>query len=229
MGTHDDLNANSLAQTGPFFENFVLPSAGESGGVPSGTESFYSVDYGNVHIVVLNTIGVDVTSNGTMLSWLTQDLAATSAEWIIAVIHHSPYSKGSHDSDTDPVMVAVRENILPVLEAGGLDLAIGGYSHDYERSFLVDGAYATPTIADGQCLIRLQELSICGSDCRHGYGPIYSNDEYPLAPGRPCHECAGTVVESRTDKFHEGQRVIVLPGAGTGGCGNVPTGAKAAS
>lgn len=74
-----------------------------------------------------------------------------------------------------------------------------------------------PTIADGQCLIQLQELSICGSDCRHGYGPIYSDDEYPLAPGRPCHECAGTVVESRTDKFHEGQRVIVLPGAGTGG------------
>ena len=29
--------------------------------------------------------------------------------------------------------------------------------------------------------------------------------------GTPCHEVAGTIVESRTDRFHEGQRVIVLP------------------
>lgn len=74
-----------------------------------------------------------------------------------------------------------------------------------------------PTIGDGQCLVRVQEVSICGSDCRHGYGSGYSNDQYPLPPGRPCHEIAGTVVESRTHRFHEGQRVIVLPGAGAGG------------
>lgn len=74
-----------------------------------------------------------------------------------------------------------------------------------------------PVIADDQCLIQVQEVSICGSDCRHGYGSGYSDDEYPLAPGRPCHEIAGTVVESRTNRFSEGQRVIVLPGPGTGG------------
>jgi L-iditol 2-dehydrogenase len=74
-----------------------------------------------------------------------------------------------------------------------------------------------PTIKDGECLIKLERVSICGSDIRHGYGPTYSQDHYPLAVGRPCHECAGTVVDSRTDAFHAGQRVIVLPGAGMGG------------
>jgi L-iditol 2-dehydrogenase len=74
-----------------------------------------------------------------------------------------------------------------------------------------------PTIKDGECLVKLERVSICGSDIRHGYGPEYSQDHYPLTVGRPCHECAGTVVQSRTDAFHEGQRVIVLPGAGTGG------------
>lgn len=74
-----------------------------------------------------------------------------------------------------------------------------------------------PTIVDGQCLVRVQEVSICGSDCRHGYGSGYRPDQYPLAPGRPCHEIAGTVVESRSDTFRAGQRVIVLPTAGTGG------------
>ncbi len=76
----------------------------------------------------------------------------------------------------------------------------------------------TPTIDDGQCLIKLEGWSVCGSDIRHGYGPVLSEEEYPMRMGAPCHECAGTIVESRTDEFQIGQRVIVLPGrAGTGG------------
>ena len=74
-----------------------------------------------------------------------------------------------------------------------------------------------PTIKDGECLVKLERVSICGSDIRHGYGPTYSRDHYPLDIGKPCHECAGTIVQSRTDTFHEGQRVIVLPGASMGG------------
>ena len=36
--------------------------------------------------------------------------------------------------------------------------------------------------------------------------------------GGACHECAGTIVESKSDKFKVGQRVIVLPGQdGPGG------------
>ena len=26
-----------------------------------------------------------------------------------------------------------------------------------------------PVAADGQCLIRLERVSVCGSDCRHGF------------------------------------------------------------
>ena len=71
-----------------------------------------------------------------------------------------------------------------------------------------------PTIDDGQCLIKLERWSVCGSDIRHGYGPLYPEEEYPMRVGGPCHECAGTIVESRSDQFHEGQRVIVLPNQG---------------
>ena len=69
----------------------------------------------------------------------------------------------------------------------------------------------TPTISDGQCLIKLETWSVCGSDIRHGYGPVHPEEEYPMRMGGPCHECAGTIVESRTDEFQVGQRVIVLP------------------
>ena len=71
-----------------------------------------------------------------------------------------------------------------------------------------------PTLDDGQCLIKLERWSVCGSDIRHGYGPLYPEEDYPMRIGGPCHECAGTIVESRSDQFREGQRVIVLPNQG---------------
>ena len=73
-----------------------------------------------------------------------------------------------------------------------------------------------PVAAEGQCLIRLQRVSVCGSDCRHGF-QIHPEEDYPMAIGSPCHELAGTIVESRTDEYHEGQRVIVIPPRGSGG------------
>ena len=75
----------------------------------------------------------------------------------------------------------------------------------------------TPTPKDGQCLIKLERISVCGSDIRNHYGPVLPEEEYPLAPGVGCHELAGVIVESRTDSFHQGQRVIAIPYRGTGG------------
>jgi L-iditol 2-dehydrogenase len=75
-----------------------------------------------------------------------------------------------------------------------------------------------PVINDGQCLIKLEQWSVCGSDIRHAYGPVHPEEEYPMRHGGACHECAGTIVESKSDKFKVGQRVIVLPGQdGPGG------------
>ena len=68
-----------------------------------------------------------------------------------------------------------------------------------------------PEIDSGQCLIKLERWSVCGSDIRHAYGPVHPEEEYPMRHGGACHECAGTIVESKSDKFKVGQRVIVLP------------------
>ncbi len=67
-----------------------------------------------------------------------------------------------------------------------------------------------PVPQDGEVLIRLQRLSICGSDMRH-FRRVLPEEDYPLPVGMPCHECAGVVEESRCDEFVKGQRVIVLP------------------
>ncbi|GJM25178.1 MAG: hypothetical protein DHS20C16_15930 [Phycisphaerae bacterium] len=169
LGNHDSDNTTSGAcwplpcapgaTTGPYYEAHVLPTAGEAGGEPSGTESYYSFDYANVHFVVLNSDQVSRSASGPMAEWLTADLAGTTQDWVIAYWHHPPYTKGTHDSDNSGDsggrLVDMRENFLPILEAGGVDLVMGGHSHIYERSYLIDGAYgygsspnfATPNFA----------------------------------------------------------------------------------
>ncbi|MDX1763312.1 MAG: metallophosphoesterase family protein, partial [bacterium] len=128
-----------------YFDIFSLPRFGEAGGTPSGSESYYSFDYGNIHFICLDSFGTDRSATGAMMTWLEQDLLDTTQEWIIAFWHHSPYSKGKWDSDVHTELIDMRENALPILEDYGVDLVFSGHSHSYERSFLIDGHYGLST------------------------------------------------------------------------------------
>ncbi len=64
---------------------------------------------------------------------------------------------------------------------------------------------------DGEVQIKLEALSICGSDIYLEYDAELPEEDYPFVPGAPMHECAGVVVESRDSDYKEGQRVIVIP------------------
>jgi hypothetical protein len=152
MGNHEGASSNALTETGPYYQAYVLPRGAEAGGLASGAEAYYSFDYANVHFIVLDSHQTSLSTTGPMLTWLRNDLAATSQDWIIAYWHHPPYTKGTHDSDTESREIQVRERALPILEAAGVDLVLAGHSHIYERSYLVDGAYDTPTTAPGHIL-----------------------------------------------------------------------------
>jgi hypothetical protein len=148
LGNHDGATADSASGTGPYYDIFTLPRAIPPGGPTNGTEAFYSFDWANIHFVCLDSYESDRSPSGAMLSWLEDDLAATTAEWIVAYWHHPPYSKGSHDSDGDTRMSEMRANVLPILEDYGVDLVLGGHSHAYERSRFIDGHYqASSTFA----------------------------------------------------------------------------------
>lgn len=143
LGNHDAVSADSVTGTGPYYDIFTMPAAGEAGGLPSGTEAYYSFDYANIHFVVLDSQEMSRLPNAPMLTWLAQDLAATQQDWIVAYWHHPPYSRGSHDSDLELPQIQMRENALPILEDHGVDLVLTGHSHSYERSFLIDGYYGS--------------------------------------------------------------------------------------
>jgi len=138
-GNHENTDASGSV----YYNIHTFPTAGQAGGVASGTEAYYSFDYGNVHFICLDAFGSSRSATGPMANWVTQDLAANTRQWIIAFWHHPPYSKGSHNSDTEIELVEMRQNFLPIMEQGGVDLVLSGHSHSYERTFLLDGHYGS--------------------------------------------------------------------------------------
>jgi len=141
LGNHDTAQGTAFVDAYPYFSIFHLPTAGQAGGVPSGTEHYYAFDIGMAHFICLDSMTASRALNGAMADWLRLDLAINTNRWTVAYWHHPPYTKGSHDSDYELNLVEMRQNILPILEAGGVDLVLAGHSHSYERSCLIDGHY----------------------------------------------------------------------------------------
>jgi hypothetical protein len=187
MGNHDSRSANSDTESGAYYQIFTLPRQAQAGGAPSGTEAYYSFDYGNTHFICLNSDDSDRSTNGPMLTWLKRDLQTNGKTWTIAYWHHCPYTKGSHDSDeikdNDTRMVEMRENALPLLEAAGVDLVLCGHTHCYERSFLLHGHYGKSSSLQPQMVLDKGDGRADGSGAYHkirgrlgsGPGTVYVN------------------------------------------------------
>jgi hypothetical protein len=151
IGNHDATYASGGSL--PYLDMFTLPTRGEAGGLPSGTERYYSFDHANIHFVCLDSSTSARGTDSAMLRWLEQDLVATEKDWIIAYWHHPPYSFGSHNSDGEGDLMEIRQNVLPILESHGVDVVLCGHSHVYERSFLLNGHYGhSSTLSEGMVL-----------------------------------------------------------------------------
>ncbi|GAB2516212.1 metallophosphoesterase [Spirosoma aerophilum] len=143
-GNHDYADSETNFNVA-YYKLFAFPEKGEAGGVPSNSKSYYSSNYGNVHLISLDSQGrsdgqyrlYDTTS--VQVQWLKRDLAANKLPWTIVIFHHPPYSKGGHNSDTELSMKLLRENLTPILERYSVDLVLNGHSHGYERTYRLKG------------------------------------------------------------------------------------------
>jgi len=88
-----------------------------------GGRTWYSFDYGPVHVVVLDSY----EQGQAVLDWLEKDLAGSTAPWKIAVYHEPTFNLGGHRS------AAGRTTFLPLFEKYGVDVVLVGHSHLYER------------------------------------------------------------------------------------------------
>lgn len=92
---------------------------------------WYATEIGDLLVVSLDSTRPD---DPEQLAWLESTLTKTDADWIIATMHHPPYSGGYHGSSID-----VRDAFSPLFEEFGVHLVLAGHDHDYQRSQPVDG------------------------------------------------------------------------------------------
>lgn len=119
-GNHDEVKKES----GRYTAHFNLP---ENGAEDSAEGTTYSFDYGNAHIVVLNT---ESNIKG-QTEWLREDLKNTDQPWKIVAIHRPAYGGNSYEKISDWVQV---------FDEYEVDLVLQGHNHEYARSFpLRDG------------------------------------------------------------------------------------------
>ncbi len=131
-GNHD--NHDKLEN---YYKTFNHPINGETGGVFSNTEDYYSFNYANIHVVVLSTEIKDF-GGGPQEKWLRKDLANNKQDWLIACVHRPFHSGGHHRTNIDKIADIERKAWLPILEDYGVDIILQGHNHQYERSYLLD-------------------------------------------------------------------------------------------
>jgi hypothetical protein len=111
-------------------EIFTLPQNGPEGF----KEEFYSFDYGNVHIAVLNSWvfsgeqKLDEAAAARLNAWIADDLGGSKSAWKIVLTHIPVYAVHS-----DTTAAKVRENWAPLFERYGVDLVLVGHQHVYSR------------------------------------------------------------------------------------------------
>jgi hypothetical protein len=128
---------------------FSVNSNGKAGGVPSKNVYYYSVDIGNLHLVVLDpwkqwleaTTSEDHQAWLRQVDWLKRDLGATKQDWVFVVNHFPVYCDGNYNSDTNGPLKQLRNKLVPILDQYGVDMFLAGHDHTYQRSYLISGHY----------------------------------------------------------------------------------------
>jgi 3',5'-cyclic AMP phosphodiesterase CpdA len=112
-----------------------------------GRDSAWYVEWiGPVRLLVLDSNRV---GEPRQMAWLREEAAKEQQRrtWTIPVMHHPPYSAGSHGSTK-----SVQRRWLPLFERAGVRLTLAGHDHDYQRSVPLKGM--THVISGGGSKLR---------------------------------------------------------------------------
>ncbi len=106
---------------------------------PDSTERYYSFNYGNVHVISLDT-NLPYDPSSAQYKWLEADLQSAMRKqtlWTFVINHQPPYSEGWPGY---PGEMNVRTYLMPLYEKYGVNMSFSGHTHNYERGCL-NGVY----------------------------------------------------------------------------------------
>jgi len=115
----------------PYYERFHMPDNGESA-------FWYSFDYGSMHVIHMSTEH-DFTPLSPQYQWLVQDLNAVDRSvtpWLVLAGHRPMYTSEDYQADYT-VSVYMQAAFEDVIHQFGVDIAVWGHYHAYERTCAV--------------------------------------------------------------------------------------------
>lgn len=131
-GNHEGWSENTKAFTRP-------PDSA------SGTNEYYSFDWGAAHFLVLNT-EVDFKNGSKQYKFAIEDLAASGKKWKIAVFHKPAYAQGGDWFGEPNPTRALADNVL---SPGGVQLVLSGHMHYYQHNVSKGTHYLVVSPAGG--------------------------------------------------------------------------------
>ena len=125
IGNHDTPNKGHDPDRSSFEDIFALPTA-------TGSETFYTLDWGSAHLVVLDSEVLDelVEPGHAQRDWLEAELAegAHRDGWVFLSLHEPIYNLGRRFVD-----VQLDYRPLSALFDGAVDWVFTGHEHIYQR------------------------------------------------------------------------------------------------
>ncbi len=184
IGNHEYGGYWDLKRVPPFEERVHHPTDS-----PGSSEYWFSFDYGNAHFIFLDPNkdegpeGERIPPTSQQYQWFKNDLekAQKTAEWIFVFFHQSPYSEcwsgGYYNGEQH-----LREEIVPLIEANGVDIVFSGHTHDYERG-LPHPPY-NPQTGEGNNAVYIITGGAGGNLDNHKYYE-WEQIDLPDHPARP--------------------------------------------
>lgn len=93
----------------------------------SGTQDYYSFDYGDIHFVMINQY-VSYTIGSPQYNFVMNDLTNTTRRWKIVIYHEPAYGYGGDGSNT-----TMQSWITSVFVPKGVDMVFTGHNHFYQH------------------------------------------------------------------------------------------------
>ncbi|MFH1313961.1 MAG: metallophosphoesterase [Candidatus Eisenbacteria bacterium] len=103
---------------------------------------YWSFDYGPAHFVCVDQY-TSYSSGSPQLTWIENDLAASTKLWNFIYLHEPGWTSGHHENNT-----TVQTYIQPLCEQYGVPIVFGGHNHYYSRG-LVNGVHHITTGGGG--------------------------------------------------------------------------------
>ncbi|HHV74494.1 MAG TPA: metallophosphoesterase [Thermoanaerobacterium sp.] len=146
-GNHETYQSSNYDAGKPkdFVSQFPVPQNG-----PDGLKGqVYSFDYGNAHIVMLDSQeDEEETVSGDILeaqkAWLDKDLKNTNKTWKIVFFHKTPYYNKATRSNEQ-----IKAAFQPIFDKYHVDVVFNGHDHGYSRTYPIKNDQYVKSPADG--------------------------------------------------------------------------------